>query len=175
MPVCTGWPSRWAASISAVVGDRRVAVVDEEASGGLESHGAGRDDQVTELDALLEDAARADADESGMRRDGQDLRQGDLHVVGADAGRDGRDAPSLEAPGDRGELPVALPHLDVGQPLGDAVDAVRVAREEDVLGQLAGSERDVVLAFAFGKRDAGVRVVQAWVRPAPRLVAVRQG
>ena len=91
-----------------------------------------------------------------MPRDGQDLGDHDLDVVGADAGRDGRDAPSVEASGDRGELAVALAHLDVGQPRGDAVDAVRVAGEEDVLGQLAWSECDVVLPFAVGKRDAGV-------------------
>ncbi len=58
---------------------------------------------------------------------------------------------------------------------GDALDAILVAGEEDVLGQLAWSERDVVLPFGVGKRDAGVGVVQAWVRPAPHLVVVRQG
>ncbi len=141
----------------AVVGHGWVAVMDEEAGRRLEAHGAGRDDEVAELDVVLQDTAGPDADERGVRRDGQDLGQHDLDVVGPDARRDGRDAPSMEAAGDRGELAVALAHLDVGQPRGDALDAILVAGEEDVLGQFAWSECDVVLPFAVGKRDAGVR------------------
>jgi len=55
---------------------------------------------------------------------------------------------------------MALAHLDVCQARSDALDPILVAGEEDVLGQLAWSEADVVLPFAIRKRDAGIRVRQ---------------
>ena len=58
--------------------------------------------------------------------------------------------------------------LDVVEARRDAGGSVLVAGEEDVFGEFAGSESDVVLPFAGGDRDpavhgsvhAGVRVRQ---------------
>ena len=46
------------------------------------------------------------------------------------------------------ELPMAALELDAVEAGGDAGGAVRVAGEEDVLGQLAWAEPDVVLPFS---------------------------
>ena len=43
---------------------------------------------------------------------------------------------------------------------GDPLDAVLVAGEEDVVGQLARAEPDVVLPLTGGDCDAGIRVRQ---------------
>ncbi len=87
-------------------------------------------------------------------RDGQDLGDDDLDVVGADARGDHGDAQSLVRAGDGVELAMAAMDLDILEHLGDAVGAVGVARQQDVVGDLSGSEVDVVLAVGIGQRDA---------------------
>ena len=52
--------------------------------------------------------------------------------------------------GDRRELAVAALELDRVEAGRDAGGAVGVAGEEDVLGQFAGAEADVVLPFSGG-------------------------
>ena len=143
-----------------VVGHGRIAVTDEVGRGGLEPDRALADDQVTERDVRLEDAARADADEGGLIGDGQDLGHHDLHVVGPDAGRHDGHAAAVETAGDRGELAVLPVELHVLEARGDPLDPLRVTGEEDVLGQLTPTEADVVLPISVRERDAGVRVRQ---------------
>ncbi len=104
------------------------------------------------------DAAGADAHEGRPLRDGQELGHDDLDVVGADAGGDDRDAQAAVAAGDRVELAVPALHLDVVEERRDAVGAIGIARQEDVVGHLAGREVDVVLALRVGQRDQRVRV-----------------
>ena len=58
--------------------------------------------------------------------------------------------------------------LDVVEQPGDAGGSIWVAGEEEVLGQFAGAEIDVVLPLPCGKRDAVVRV-----RQKPALLLVR--
>src|SRR3989304_4697673 len=111
--------------------------------------GPGGDAELAQLDTVLQHAAGADADERRPRRDGQDLGHGDLDIVRADAGRDDRDAPAAVGAGDRGELAVPLPQLDALEARGDALGAVGVTGEEDVLGQFPWSECDVILPFAI--------------------------
>ena len=50
-----------------VVGNRRVAVVDEPAGGGLQANGTRRDHEVAQRHLRLERAARADPDEASGR------------------------------------------------------------------------------------------------------------
>jgi hypothetical protein len=50
--------------------------------------------------------------------------------------------------------------LDVVEPRGDQGGPVGVTGEEDVLGQIAWPESDVVLPFSDRERDAGIRVRQ---------------
>ena len=78
--------------------------------------------------------------------------------------------------GDRGELAVPALELDVVEQPGDLGGAVGVAGEEEVLGQLAGAEIDVVLPLPVGERDAVVRVRQEPVLllALPRLRNSRQ-
>ena len=61
---------------------------------------------------------------------------------------------------------MAVPELDAVEQGGHAVDAVLVAGEEDVVGQLAWSEADVVLPVAGGDRDPGIhgrqRLAPSW-------------
>ena len=75
--------------------------------------------------------------------------------------------PSIRA-GGRCELPVSVLQLDGIEARGDPGGPVMVAGEEDVLGQVARSESDVVLPFTVrdrdaaisGRIDAGIRVRQ---------------
>ena len=62
------------------------------------------------------------------------------------------------AAGDRLELAVRATHLDVVEELRDALHAIGVAGQEDVVGHLARGEVDVVLAIRVGQRDQRVRV-----------------
>ena len=64
--------------------------------------------------------------------------------------------------------------LDAVQSCGDPWGAVWIAGEEDVLGQFAGTEPDVVLPLPHGKRDAGIRVRQNLV-PLLRLAGAKPG
>ena len=68
------------------------------------------------------------------------------------------------------ELAMAVPELDAVEEGGDALDAVLVAGEEDVVGQLTRAEADVVLPLAGGDRDAGIHGRQ---RLAPSCVHAR--
>ena len=95
-----------------------------------------------------------------MLADLEDLREHDLDVVGADASRQGGDAEALVLAGRARELAVAMRPLDGVEVGGDPLDAVLVPGEEDVIGQLTRAEPDVVLPFAGGDCDAGIRVWQ---------------
>jgi hypothetical protein len=55
---------------------------------------------------------------------------------------------------------MAMLALDGIEARGDASRAVLVTGEEDVLGQIARAESDVVLPFSRWERDAGVRARQ---------------
>ena len=141
-----------------VIRDRRVAIVDEVARRRLEANGAGRDGEVAERHLRLERAARPDPDERRPVGDGEDLGNDDLDVVGPDPGRDDRNPLSL------GIVPVADANSRCRcssstsiEARGDAGGPVLVAGEQDVLGEFAGSESDVVLPFAGGDRDPAVR------------------
>ena len=92
----------------------------------------------------------------GPVRDREDLRDHDLDVVGADPGRDHRDALAAVRAGGRGELAVSMLQLDRVEARRDPGGPVRVTGEEDVLGQLAWAESDVVLPFAGRDRDAAI-------------------
>jgi hypothetical protein len=96
-----------------VVGDGRVAVVDEVARGRLEADSAAADDQISKFDVVLQCATRPDTDEAGPVRDRQDLCDHDLDVVGPDPGRDDGYAPAPVGAGHRGELSVAPGQLHV--------------------------------------------------------------
>ena len=67
--------------------------------------------------------------------------------------------PAIRA-GDRGELAMPALELDGVEASRDARSPVGVAGEEDVLGQFARSEPDVVLPFADRQGNAGIRVRQ---------------
>ena len=54
----------------------------------------------------------------------------------------------------------------------DAIDAILVAGEEDVVGQLAWAEADVVLPVAGRDRDSGIHARQ---RLAPRAQSRSSG
>ena len=60
--------------------------------------------------------------------------------------------------GDGVELAVATGDLDRVEQAGDAVGAVGVPGQEDVVRDLAGGEVDVVLAIGVGQRDQRVRM-----------------
>jgi hypothetical protein len=75
-----------------VVRDGRITVMDEIARRRLQTDRTGGDDEVAQLDAVLEDAARADPHEGRSLGHGQDLGHHDLHVVGPDPGRDDGEA-----------------------------------------------------------------------------------
>src|SRR5205814_7326693 len=107
-----------------VIGDGRVAVMDEETGRRLEAYRPGGDDEVAERHLGLEGAARPDPDEGGPFGDRQDLRDGDLDVVGPDSGRNDGDSLPPERPGDGGELPVPVLELDAVQSCGDPWGAV---------------------------------------------------
>ena len=117
----------------------------------------------------LERPTGADPDERRSFGDREDLRDDDLDVVRADAGRDDRHALAPVASGDRGELTVLSLELDRIEARGDPGGSVLVPGEEDVLGQVSRSESDVVLPFPFWDRypaisrafDAGFRVRQS--------------
>ena len=151
-----------------VIGDRGIPIVDEEAGGRFEADRTGGDGQVSQVHLRLQRPTRPDTDEGGPFRDRQDLGHDDLDVVGADPGRDDRDPLTSKRPGDRGELPVLVLELDGIEARCDPGGSIRVAGEEDVLGQVSRSESDVVLPFPFWDRypaisraiDAGFRVRQ---------------
>ena len=84
-----------------------------------------------------------------------------------------RDALAPVRARDRHELPVPMLELDAVEAGGDAVGPVRVAGEEDVLGQFARAESDVVLPLAGRERDAGVRVRQGFSLSCPRFHEAR--
>ena len=117
-------------------------------------------------------AARADPDERRPFGDRQDLRDDDLDVVRADAGRDDRHPlasstcrwPTRTRGAGARARSMSKRAAIRGGPIG-------VAGEEDVLGQFAWAESDVVLPFADRERDAVVRsrqdlIPRAW-RPVP--------
>jgi hypothetical protein len=139
-----------------VVGDRRIPIVDEVARGRFEANRPGRDDQVPEVHLGLQRPTRPDPDEGRPLRDRQDLGHHDLDVVRADAGRDDRHPLASISPGDRGELAVSTLLLDGIEPRGDPVRSIGVTGEEDVLGQFAWTEPDVVLPFSDGDRDPAI-------------------
>jgi hypothetical protein len=56
------------------------------------------------------------------------------------------------------------PELHVVETRGDPVGSVGIPGEEDVLGQFAWTESDVILPFAIRERDAVVRVRQVLPR-----------
>jgi len=142
--------------------------VDEEARGRFETHRPDRDGQVTQAHLGLERPARPDPDEGRPLGDRQDLSHHDLDVVRADPGRHDRDTLTPKPSGDRRELPVSTLELDGFEARGDPVSAVGVTREEDVLGQFAWPESDVVLPFTVRDRNPAIR----WVFDA--VVRVRQ-
>ena len=117
----------------------------------------GRDDQVAQAHLRLERPAGADPDERRPVGDREDLRDDDLHVVGADAGRDDRHSLAPIAPGDRREFPVLMLELDGIETRGDPGGSVGVTGEEDVLGQFAWTETDVVLPFSGRDRDPAIQ------------------
>src|SRR6185436_1764495 len=151
-----------------VIGDRGIPIVDVPARRRLETDRSGGDGQVTQTHPRLEGSARADPYEGRTLRDRQDLSHDDLDIVRADAGRDDRHPLTLVYAGGRCELPVSVLELDRIEARGDPWRPVLVPGEEDVLGQFARSESDVVLPFTFWDRDpavsrrldAGVRVRQ---------------
>ena len=97
----------------------------------------------------------------GSLGDRQDLRHHDLDVVRADA-RSTRPRPAgpryvpVADANSRCRCSSSMESKRDGDPRGP----IGVAGEEDVLGQLTRAESDVVLPFAGGDCDAGVRVRQ---------------
>ena len=140
-----------------IVGDRGVPIVDEEARGRLEADGSGRDGEVAELHLRLECPAGPDPDEGRAGRDGQDLRHHDLDVVSSDASGHDRDAFTAIPARDRGELSMPMLQLDRIESRRDSGGSVGVTGEEDVLGQVARAESDVVLPFSGWDRDPAIR------------------
>ena len=92
----------------------------------------------------------------------------DLDVVRADAGGHDRDPLAPKGPRHRRELPMLVLELDGIEARADPGGSVGVAGEEDVLGQFAWAETDVVLPFSDRGRNpaipeavyAGIRVRQ---------------
>jgi hypothetical protein len=62
--------------------------------------------------------------------------------------------------GDRVELAMPPLQLDIIEERRDAVGAVGIARQEDVVGHLARGQVDVILALRVGQRDRRVGVRQ---------------
>src|SRR5258706_4154887 len=144
-----------------VMGNGRVAVMDEPARRRLETDRAGGDREVAQAHLGLERAARANADERGSSRDREDLSDRDLDVVGPDARGDDRDREAAVRSRGGCELAVLVFAVDVVEPLRDLGRSFGIAGEEDVLGQLSGAESDVILPLPRGERDAVVRARQA--------------
>src|SRR5262245_43276240 len=151
-----------------VVRDGRVAVVDEPAGRGLEPDGARGDHEIPEAHLRLEPAARADTDDRRPLRDRENLGDHDLDVVRSDTRRDDRHALATVRAGDRRKFAMPALELDVVEQPGDPGGSVWVAGEEEVLGQFAGAEIDVVLPLPNGERDAVIRV-----RQEPVLLLIR--
>ena len=143
-----------------VVGDRWVAIVDEEARCRLEPDRSGRDDQVPETHLRLESATGADPDEGWPFRDRQHFRHYDLDVVSADPGRHDRNPLAPIGAGGRRELPMSPLDLDRVEACGYAGRSIWVTGEEDELGQFSGAKSDVVLPFPNREGDAVIRVRQ---------------
>ncbi len=91
-------------------------------------------------------------------------------------GRHDRDPLAPVRPGGRRELAVPVLHLDRVEARGDPGGPILVTGEEDVLGQVARAESDVVLPVPFGDRDpaiAGVSTrVSAFGKTSPRSCGV---
>ena len=145
-----------------------------------------RDGQVAQAHLRLERPARPDPDEGRPLGDRQDLGHDDLDVVRADAGRDDRHPLASISSGDRRELPVSALELDGFEARGDPGGSIGVTGEEDVLGQFAWTEFDVVLPFsgcgsrscdpgvstrlsAFGKTCPSLRWLLRWRETRPRI------
>ena len=170
-----------------VVGDRRIPVVDEEARGRLEADRPGRDDQVAQAISgwsAPHDPTRMKVGRSVIAR----ISATTISTLSVPMPVDTTETrwPAIR-PRDRRELAMPVLELDRVEARGDTGGPVRIAGEEDVLGQFAWAETDVVLPFsgrdrnaaipgastrvsAFGKTAPSLRWLLRWRETRPRIV-----
>ena len=154
------------------MGDGGESGVDVEVGRVLQPDGPGRHDQVAESDLRLQRAGRADADERGRIGDLHDLGQHDLDVVGAHPGGHAAESHAAVRPRRRRDLAVAALELDRVPARRDLRHPTGIADQQDVLGQLASLEADVVLARS-GPRCVGLGQVGQACGASCVLVLVR--